>query len=270
MTDENATGTEVDRARHLSARDDGRAIALLIGERLTVTLPSNPATGYCWTIASVDRAVLGFLGQSHVKEVVSAEGCGQEVWELRALSPGRTALSMEYRRPWENGASRATFTVTVTVLAGSVMIDPKAHLDPNGYFALVLSPSSSHDLKERFATLAKPVAHHCTVKYGSCDPADLPEAFTAADLGKTFSLRVIGYKTREDEAIQAVAVALVGPDGYLREQGISTNKVAHVTVATDGKESAVASNALLEGGFVRIDGPWLTATLVHTYLIGDD
>src|SRR5262245_45530297 len=120
--------------RHLSATDDGRAIALLIGETFTVTLPSNPATGYCWTIASVDRAVLGFLCHSHVKEVVCADGHGQEVWELKALSPGRAALSMEYRRPWENGAAHATFKVTVTVLAGSVMVDPKAHLHPDGYF----------------------------------------------------------------------------------------------------------------------------------------
>jgi len=270
MIEDKAAGTEVERARHLSMSDDGRAIALLIGEKLTVTLPSNPATGYCWTIASADREVLGFLGHCHVKETLSADGEGQEVWELRALSPGRAALSMEYRRPWENGDAFATFKVTVTVLAGSVMIDPKAHLDPRGYFALVLSPSSSHDLKERFATLAKPVAHHCTVKYGSRDPSDLPEAFTAADLGKTFTLRVIGHKTREDGGIQAAAVALVGPEGYLREQGISANKVAHVTIATDGKTSAVEANALLESGFQRIDGPTLTATLVHTYLSGEE
>jgi inhibitor of cysteine peptidase len=272
MIDDKAAGPLVERARHLSPSDDGRAIALLVGEKLTVTLPSNPATGYCWTLASLDRAVLGFLGHSHWKELPppAAEDGGREVWELRALSPGRTALAMEYRRPWENGTPHAAFAVNVTVIGGSVMIDPKAHLDPDGYFALVLTPASAHDLKERLATLAKPVAHHCTVRYGSRDPADLPAAFTAADLGKTFTLRVIGCKTREDGGIQAAAVALVRPDGYLDEQGISTNKVAHITVATDGKTSAVEANALLESGFQRIDGPTLTATLVHTYLTGDE
>jgi hypothetical protein len=143
-------------------------------------------------------------------------------------------------------------------------------MDPNGYFALLLSEPSRQALKERFATLAKPIAHHCTVRYGSQDPADLPARFTAADLGRVFTLKVIGFKTRSDGAIQAAVVALVGEGGALVEEGFSTNKIAHITVATDGVASASAANALLEEGFERIDGPELLATLVHTWLSGKE
>jgi hypothetical protein len=143
-------------------------------------------------------------------------------------------------------------------------------MHPDGYFALVLSEPSRRALKERFATLPKPVAHHCTVHYGSQAPADLPALFTAADLGRAFTLKVIGHRTRPDGGIQAAAVALVGEGGALVEEGFSTNKVAHITVATNGVVSASESNALLEEGFTRIDGPELTATLVHTWLTGDE
>lgn len=257
---------------HLSARDSGRAIALLLGEKVRITLPSNPATGYCWTITAVDRAVLSFADQVFARELPppAVSAGGHETWELRAEAPGRAPLRLEYRRPWEDGAAHAVFSLVVTVLPGSALSDPKAHLHPEGYFALVLSRPSSRMLRERFATLPKPLAHHCTVRYGSQDPAELPARFTAADLGQTFTLKVIGHKTRPDGAIQAAAVALVGEGGALVEEGFSTNKVPHITVATNGLVSAVEANALLEEGFLRIHGPELQATLVHTWLTGEE
>ncbi|WP_437680977.1 protease inhibitor I42 family protein [Sorangium sp. So ce131] len=269
MTNDRTAGTTP-----LSMRDSGRAIALLLGEKLHITLPSNPATGYCWTITAVDRQVLGFSGHAFSRELpppATSTG-GHEAWELAALAPGRAALRLEYRRPWEDGAAHAAFTLMVTVLPGSALVDPKANLHPDGYFALVLSEASSRALKERFATLPRRYAHHCTVRYGSQDPADLPPRFTAADLGRTFTLKVIGHKTRADNGIQAAAVALVGEDGALVREGFSSNKVAHITVATNGVVSAVESNALLEEGFTGMDGdgPELEATLVHTWLTGEE
>jgi septum formation protein len=147
--------------------------------------------------------------------------------------------------------------------ATSAVNGPEAPLRSEGYFALVLLEESSRALREQFATLPQPAAHHCTVRFGSRDPADLPEAFTAADLGRVFTLKVIGWKTRQDGGIQAVAVALVGEGGALVTKGLSVNKVPHITVATDGVVSAAASNALLEEGFMRVDGPELKATLEH-------
>jgi hypothetical protein len=135
---------------------------------------------------------------------------------------------------------------------------------PNGYFALVLAPASSAALVRALATLSGPIAHHCTVAHGTRDPADLPPAFAASDLGRTFRLAVRGFATRADGAVQAAVVALVLDDGRVVESGFSNNRVPHVTVATDGVCDAAEANALLEAGFAPMKGPTLEATLLHS------
>lgn len=136
----------------------------------------------------------------------------------------------------------------------------------DGYFALVLTPESTALLVAGFATLSNPIAHHCTVRYGTSDPGDLPAIFSAADLGRVFVLEVTGFATRADGGVQAAVVRLLLPDGRRVERGFTQNAVPHVTVATDGVTEPVAANALLEAGFEPIhDGPRLRATLVHTH-----
>lgn len=136
------------------------------------------------------------------------------------------------------------------------------HVD--GYFALVLTPDSSERLVRVFATLSRPLAHHCTVKYGTQDPADLPRAFSAADLGGSFLLDVTGFKTRADGGVEAVVVALRRPDGRVVDEPFTENAIPHITVATDGVTEPAEANALLVAGFAIVAGPTLTAVLTHT------
>jgi hypothetical protein len=135
---------------------------------------------------------------------------------------------------------------------------------PDGYFALVLTPASSKLLRARFATLPQAVAHHCTVRHGTRDPADLPAPFSPADLGATFRLQVTGFATRADGGVEAVVVSLILPDCTRLSGGFTHNRIAHVTVATDGETEPFEANALLEAGFTPVDGPTLEATLTHT------
>jgi hypothetical protein len=137
-------------------------------------------------------------------------------------------------------------------------------MHPDGYFALVLAEPSAALLRERFATLPSPVAHHCTIAHGIRDPARLPAVFAAEDVGRAFTLRVVGYATRADGGVQAVVVALVLGDGRVLERGFSTNAIPHVTVATDGVTEPVEANALLAEGFERVTGPVLAVTLLHS------
>jgi 2,4-dienoyl-CoA reductase-like NADH-dependent reductase (Old Yellow Enzyme family) len=132
----------------------------------------------------------------------------------------------------------------------------------DGYFALLLSPASSERLAAAYATLANPIAHHCTVRHGTRDPADLLPPFTAADLGSPFRLKVRGLA--RSARVEAVVVSLVLPDGRVIDEGFSANRVPHVTVATDGASEPFLANALLEAGFEAIDGPVLDATLAHS------
>jgi hypothetical protein len=141
-------------------------------------------------------------------------------------------------------------------------------MHPDGYFALVLDPGSRALVRARFATLPNPIAHHCTVRYGSCDPGDLPAVFSPADVGAVFLVQVVGFAARGD--VEAAVVALLLPDGRRVERGFSENAIPHVTVATDGVTEPVVANALLALGFEPLtDGPVLRATLVHTRAAGE-
>lgn len=132
-----------------------------------------------------------------------------------------------------------------------------------GYFAIVLSPESEQALAAAFATLSKRFSHHMTVVFGTDSPTDLPAAFSADDLGNEVTLKVIGFRTRADNGIQAVAVALVR-NGSTVVEGISANAVPHITVALDPSlAKPVDSNALLMDGFEQMDGMELTGVLQH-------
>jgi hypothetical protein len=92
--------------------------------------------------------------------------------------------------------------------------------------------------------LPKRIAHHMTIQFrpSADDMAALP-------IGEPVTMDVVGYAG--DAEVQAVVV---------RPHGVrSTNRVPHVTVATDGVTPPVRSNDLMEAGpVVPIDGPTLT------------
>jgi peptide deformylase len=136
-------------------------------------------------------------------------------------------------------------------------------IHPSGYFALVLHRPSQERLLARYASLPFRIGHHCTVAYGTDRVGDLPPAFKPGDLGKEFQLRVTGYAIRADRGIESVAVELIDDEGNPIPSPFSTNRVPHVTLATDGNTLPYASNALLEEGFAPTEGPVLSCTLMH-------
>lgn len=130
------------------------------------------------------------------------------------------------------------------------------------YFALVLDDASRALLLARYATLPASRADHCTVVHGTREPAHLPPAFSAADLGRVFRLVVTGMALRPARGIEAVVVALRHGDGSLLHAGFSANRVPHVTVATDGCTPSRKSNTVLAEGYDPIsEGPELVVRL---------
>ena len=89
------------------------------GQEFTVTMESNPSTGYLWRLAQTpDPAVVKSLGMKF--ESPSRKGLigapGKEVWTFRAEGPVEALIHLEYVRPWEKGTAPArTHTVQVTV-----------------------------------------------------------------------------------------------------------------------------------------------------------
>lgn len=93
-----------------------RAIEVPAGSTFTLSLCSNPTTGFGWEEAKIaDGAVVKQASRRSEAATAGKVGSpGQEVWTFSALKQGETAISMAYSRPWQGG-EKGVWTVTLTV-----------------------------------------------------------------------------------------------------------------------------------------------------------
>ena len=98
-----------------------REVKVPADSSLTVTLCSNPTTGFQWEEAQIsDQTVLQETGHKFVSpesEPPPPPGTpGQEVWTFQTLKKGTSTISIDYSRPWEGGEKGAwKFSLTVIV-----------------------------------------------------------------------------------------------------------------------------------------------------------
>jgi len=96
-------------------------VEVSVGDSFTVTLCSNPTTGFEWESATItDQTVLQQVDHKFISpesEPLPPPGTpGQEVWTFKALKKGTSTVSIDYSRPWEGGErGEWTFALTVTV-----------------------------------------------------------------------------------------------------------------------------------------------------------
>ena len=83
--------------------DPTKAIRALVGETFTVVLAGNPTTGFTWQPA-FDPGYLELVDESFEPADKGVGSGGQEVFRFRAVAPGKSELSCEYRRPWDKRA----------------------------------------------------------------------------------------------------------------------------------------------------------------------
>lgn len=96
-------------------------VTVRAGDQFTVTLPSNPSTGYSWQmLKEPDSKVLKKTGskynepQKQNPPIVGAGG--KETWSFKAAGKGKQNIEMVYVRPWEKGVApvrKQPFEVTV-------------------------------------------------------------------------------------------------------------------------------------------------------------
>lgn len=86
---------------------------------LTVSLCSNPTTGFKWELTEVtDEEVLVYNDNEYIApEAEGVEGAaGTEVWTFKVLKAGSSNITMEYSRSWEGGEEAEwTFILTADV-----------------------------------------------------------------------------------------------------------------------------------------------------------
>lgn len=82
-----------------------REIEVPAGRDLTISLCSNPSTGFGWQDAEVsDESVLAQEDRRYVEPSDAGDrvgSAGREVWTYKAVSRGQGTIFVEYRRPWE-------------------------------------------------------------------------------------------------------------------------------------------------------------------------
>lgn len=107
----------------VDASYSGKQIVLAVDGTLTVTLESNPSTGFRWELTGIaDPTVLAMAESNY--ESTQAPGQtepligagGKETWTFNALKAGTTTFSMSYQRPQQaNTSATKTFQLAVIV-----------------------------------------------------------------------------------------------------------------------------------------------------------
>jgi inhibitor of cysteine peptidase len=94
----------------------GQPITVPIGVSFTISVSSNPSTGYSW-VASYDHSLLQLIKQSTPSESGLMGASGTENFEFKGMRAGNTAVYLNYQRGWEPNSPTTetkTFNVTIT------------------------------------------------------------------------------------------------------------------------------------------------------------
>ena len=95
--------------------DNGRSVAVNKGDKFTITLESNPTTGYVWAVESVDTSIITHDSQfSYESQSDLVGGGGAESIVFEAVSSGETTIQLKYWRSFEpDNPPIETFSITV-------------------------------------------------------------------------------------------------------------------------------------------------------------
>ncbi|MFA5839164.1 MAG: protease inhibitor I42 family protein [Candidatus Margulisiibacteriota bacterium] len=81
-------------------------------------LDSNPTTGYLWQLKDpINRKYIKELKNIYIGPNEEKPGAGgMQVWTFKTMRKGKTSFTLQYTRPWENGAKpvrEETFELTI-------------------------------------------------------------------------------------------------------------------------------------------------------------
>jgi len=80
----------------------------------TITLKSNPTTGFSWFLGKYDEGLIKAVSQKYVAPSSKLMGApGYEVWTFKVLPkafaiPSTMEIEMDYARPWEKKPGNKT------------------------------------------------------------------------------------------------------------------------------------------------------------------
>lgn len=88
-----------------------------MGGRISISLASNPSTGFAWAWENRDKVTnIDSIGRSFHSNRPGLPGSGGcETWTFTAKALGTDSLRMVYRREWEPGSALQTRVVGIRV-----------------------------------------------------------------------------------------------------------------------------------------------------------
>ncbi|HUI89999.1 MAG TPA: protease inhibitor I42 family protein [Anaerolineales bacterium] len=103
--------------KRLTESDSGGSIQLHLGDKLEVTLPANPTTGFQWEVSAGNAAILQPNGAAEFQPSSSALGGGGNIiFRFQAVGTGQMPLKLVYHRPFEQDVPPVqTFEVSIIV-----------------------------------------------------------------------------------------------------------------------------------------------------------
>lgn len=105
----------------LDVNADGTTQQLKIGQVLSVSLESNPSTGYSWFAKSSDTAVIVQMGEPEFQAPEESStpmvgAPGTDTIYFQAIEAGTATITFDYLRGWETAVTpEKTVTITVEV-----------------------------------------------------------------------------------------------------------------------------------------------------------
>ena len=99
--------------------NDANIIEAKAGERFVIKLESNITTGYSWHLAKSDSDIIELVSNEYkpyqnTGNIVGSGGI--EEWTFKAISKGKTSITLEYVRPWEKDippVKQQTYSITI-------------------------------------------------------------------------------------------------------------------------------------------------------------
>lgn len=95
---------------------NNQTVDMAVGDRLVLSLPSNPTTAYSWTYREQpSEQVLEEVRQWYESDSMLIGSGGSQYWEYKAVAPGSASIKLIYSRPWNNKPPAKEFTLSVNV-----------------------------------------------------------------------------------------------------------------------------------------------------------
>lgn len=109
----------------LDRDDDGSTCSVAVGDEILLTLAETPTSGYRWALEPFDETILAALDDSFSAPEPGRLGAsGIHRFQFAVVGPGRAALSVKLRRPWEADLAAESFQATIVAARGADPLDP--------------------------------------------------------------------------------------------------------------------------------------------------